>query len=561
MQFNFTLMKMKYKFHFLSLTMLFLLAVLSVRAEGTGTKTDPYIFTNGASYDAPANLPFYGKFTAPSDGIFALSNVNYAIYTDETFSTIDETVLPEFNGNYEAKQWSFICHSGETYYIGNSFVMDATTFTVSFSEVVLPLELVSVTPQPGSVFNTANGILTMLFNKNVYISSCSLTAGSSTAGVSVNISGAYATVDVKTTLNTFYNNGTLKEGDNIKFTFTGVAPQADKTVLYNGTGVVEVEFKAGPKPLNLVSTTNLPVSDKPISQFYSYYMSNDETAAVTLTFSDEVNFSDDYRPQATLSYGNVESNVAGEYYMETLEVEAVDSKTIKIDFRGKLRRHQDMVETENVYTAILLTVNHIYDKAGNPAYSAGAGTVGSYFFDFEYVQQEYIVDTDWELSGNETAIGQSTAAVSLWMNEEGRKMCFDGAKFEYVSGGETKEISVPMSDITVVIDGGERTIEIPIPNITIDESTTVKVSLDNVERPDGITADIEDNAMQKFTATFSSTGRTTVGINAPSVSAGDNKVTVYTLGGTCLLRNADVHSLASLAKGFYIVNGRKLIIR
>lgn len=560
MQSDYTIMKMKHSFHFLSLVVLFVLVALSSRAEGTGTKADPYVFENGATYNAPANKGFYGKFTAPSDGIFALSNVNYALYTDETFATIDETVIPDFNGNYENKQWSFACRAGQTYYIGNNFVMDATTFTVSFNEQVIPVEIVSITPQPGSTFDAARGILTLLFSENVYVSSCTVTAGTASAGVAVNISGAYATVDVKNTLNTFYENGTLKEGDNITFLFTGVAPLADKTNLYNGTGEVTVTFKAGAKPLRLVSTTNLSVSDKPVSKFYSYYMSNDETAVVTLTFSDDVNFTPDYCPQATLSYGSMESVADGEYYAEPLEVVALDSKTIQIDFRGKLRRHQDMLTTEVPDSVMLLTINHIYDKAGNPAYSAGLGTVGSYFFDFEYVQTSYIVDTDWELSGSAAAIGQNTTAVSLWINEEGKKMNFDGARFEYVSGGEAKEIDVPMSNITVVADGTERTIDIPMPDIAIDESTTVTVSLTNVERPDGITTDIDENAMQKFTATFPSAGRTA--IDGPVTAATfAEKITVYSISGTCLLRNAEVSSLASLGRGLYIVNGKKLIIR
>lgn len=52
----------------------------------------------------------------------------------------------------------------------------------------------------------------------------------------------------------------------------------------------------------------------------------------------------------------------------------------------------------------------------------------------------------------------------------------------------------------------------------------------------------------------------TDGINS-LVSAEGGKVNVYSINGTQLLKNADAEAVGKLAKGMYVINGKKVIIK
>ncbi|MBO4964318.1 MAG: hypothetical protein J6C65_05200, partial [Prevotella sp.] len=99
---------------------------------GTGTKDDPYVLENGESYSIESFSSFYAKFTAPSAGKFVLTGDSYSVYTDGTFSTIDGKIIPQFNNDFENKEYSFECEAGKTYYVGFDFAWDAYTTTFKF---------------------------------------------------------------------------------------------------------------------------------------------------------------------------------------------------------------------------------------------------------------------------------------------------------------------------------------------------------------------------------------------------------------------------------------------
>lgn len=85
----------------------------------------------------------------------------------------------------------------------------------------------------------------------------------------LHITNAYASVNVRDLLIAAYNNGTLRKGDNIKFTFSGITSLEDGSLL-NGTGIFEVTYKAPAKPMYLVSSIHTPTAEKPVTDFKSY---------------------------------------------------------------------------------------------------------------------------------------------------------------------------------------------------------------------------------------------------------------------------------------------------
>ena len=53
----------------------------------------------------------------------------------------------------------------------------------------------------------------------------------------------------------------------------------------------------------------------------------------------------------------------------------------------------------------------------------------------------------------------------------------------------------------------------------------------------------------------------TIGTGIDGINAGTNNLTVYSIDGVCVLRNAKADDLKNLEKGLYIVNGKKMVIR
>lgn len=482
---------------------------------GSGSKEDPYVLENGTTLTLKAYQSFYAKFTAPADGIFSLyTKDSYALYTDESFSQIDESANITFNGSSSETAYYFNCKAGVTYYIGNSFVMVGGTVTAKFNTEAEPLVLREISPEAGSVFNAGKGSVELTFNQKVQIASVTVNAGTSSKTMSANVNGVYVSVDVKDWLNQMYDEGKVKEGNEISFKFKGVAPTISPSKLYNGNGELDITYTAGKKPLQLVSSTNTPMSTPAVTTFKSFYTSDDNQGIVTLEFSDEVNFSEGNKPTATLTYGNMDQDADGEYYTESLPILPLGSNILMVNLKDKLRRAQDMVTSGTVYDGITLSISHVKDMDGNYAYGSGSGVLGSFAFNYKLSEINYTVDTDWALldaTGNPTnkdVIDSDTKSIELWMSENDGQITFNGVEFKYTESGTEKVKTMTLSEIKVDNNGNETTITIPVPNIAADAGSDIAISLKDVERPDGITTSIDPAALSYFTKTFTTTGIT-----------------------------------------------------
>ena len=519
-------------------------------AEGTGTIEDPWIFESGQTYHVDAYKSFYGIFTAPSDGTFSLGGTNYDLYTDATFSVQDTGITPMFNGDYQNRAYTFECEGGKTYYIGNSFMMDAADMLVKFLTEAEPLEIKELSPEDGSQFNAGHGIVNMTFNQNVRIGLVELTAGQAVEVISANVHGAYASVDMKDLLNQFYNDGRLKEGDDIRLKFNNVAPAADVTKLYNGTGIIELTYKAGKMPLQVVSTANTPQGNPAMAVFKSYYMSEDNSGVVSLTFNGDINMSEGLRPTVLLTYGDLEAEDPGEAYSETIIPTALTGNTLLVNLKNKLRRAKDMVTSGTNYGIITLSINNVKDMDGNYAYGNGSGNLGSFVYQYAFEDVNYAPITDWNtIGGVSGVIGEETSNIELWISEPANcKTTFTGVDIKYVSGGVEKVRTISYDELTIAKDEEDENADIiliPVPNVSIDAGTEVVVSLAGVERPDGLTPDVAPTAFDEFTKTFATTGRTAGAFAIESmiwhskdgdVNMMDGTIATLTLGTTSTLK-------------------------
>ncbi len=506
-----------YTFHVLMLTLLFLwCGSTTASAVGAGTKEDPYVLEDGATYEVVKYKGFYAKFTAPSAGTFKLGGVDsYSVYTDETFGTIDESISPAFNGDYGNIAYTFECQAGKTYYVGNNFVMNGGTATFKFiTGGAEPVELKSCSPKEGSVINAVTGKVDLAFNQSVRVGGCTMTCCSLTVNPEVMVTLAYAGVDIKNQLVTWYNDGSIKEGDDIKIKFTGISAASDKNTLYNGDGVLELAYKVGPKSLMLVSSTNTPASETPVNDFKSYYMSSDATGMIMLTFSGEVGSIEAVK----LQYGSAEpvgDSEASEYYEEDITPPNILGNTVALNLKGKLRRPADMLPgVTTTYSTINLLVRGVKDVNGNYAYSAGQGTIGTYGFNFNYKDIAYDPVADWAVVDGD-AINSDTKNIELWLKEDGDKATFTGVEFAYKDNGTDKTAVVEAKALTITDDPDEATakiITIPVPNVSIDANSKVTVSLAGVETPSGVVP-------ESLSGTFDCTGKAVAADELQIISA------------------------------------------
>lgn len=483
--------------HTLLVTLLFLwCGNVNAAVVGSGTKADPYVLENGTAYTIESFGSFYAKFTAPSAGKFVLTGDSYSVYTDGTFSTIDEKIIPQFNNDYENKEYSFDCEAGKTYYVGFDFAWDAYTTTFKFLTEAEPLQMKSCDPAEGTVMNVSSASVNLKFNQNVAVSSCTVSSGSNTASLTVNARDIYVSIDAKTELLNWYNDSKIKEGDDITFTFSGIAT-ADGKQTFGTDGKFAVTYKAGPKPVVLVSSTNTPVSNPPVTIFKSYYMEDDYSSIINLAFSDNIK----EVGSVTLEYGNREP-VGGkdEIYIEELTPTVIANYVI-IDFKGKVRRVQDMLPgTTNEYEYITLTLNGVMDNNGNLVVASDQSSAGKFVFNYKYQEIAYNVQSDIE-EGN--PVTSDTKSIKLWISEDGGNAVFSGAQFAYKDNGEDKTATIEGSLLSYENDEnfeGAKFVIVPVPNVNIDADTKVTLTL-NAETPDGV-------AHTEFTKEINCTGKT-----------------------------------------------------
>ncbi len=518
MRLNKTLQKrMGLVLHTLLVTLLFLwCGNVNAAVVGSGTKADPYVLENGTAYTIESFGSFYAKFTAPSAGKFVLTGDSYSVYTDGTFSTIDEKIIPQFNNDYENKEYSFDCEAGKTYYVGFDFAWDAYTTTFKFLTEAEPLQMKSCDPAEGTVMNVSSASVDLKFNQNVAVSSCTVSSGSNTASLTVNARDIYVSVDAKTELLNWYTDDKIKEGDDITFTFSGIAT-ADGKQTYGEDGKFVVTYKAGPKPVVLISSTNTPVSNPPVTIFKSYYMEDDYSSIINLAFSDNIK----EVGSVTLEYGNREPvDGKDEIYIEEL-TPTVMANYVIIDFKGKVRRVQDMLPgTTNEYEYITLTLNGVMDNNGNLVVASDQSSAGKFVFNYKYQEIAYNVQSDIE-EGN--PVTSDTKSIKLWISEDGGNAVFSGAQFAYKDNGEDKTATIEGSLLSYENDEnfeGAKFIIVPVPNVNIDADTKVTLTL-NAETPDGV-------AHTEFTKEINCTGRTADNTEFDVVSAiwhdGENDV-------------------------------------
>lgn len=454
---------------------------------------NPLVLENGQTYEVSKSLSMkslYATYTATESGIMSLvldRQEPMQLYTDNTYTTLAE-IQPEWNNEYSPRVYDLEVESGKTYYFYAKWCMNIGTISVKFG-TQKDLELVESVPADNEVLKASNNI-DLVFNKQIAYSKITLTTGGKTLDVTNNakVSGVHCYIDVSETLMQLYRNGELSEGDAIVLTAENVTLKNDESVKYGDEGKLVLNFTAGKKPIELIGANNVPGGTPDNREtFYSYYMKNDENAIATFTFDGKID--QNKAPKAMLVYGQRGEGEAADYAEIALPVKFENDNTVSVDFSGSARRPQDMVPGGSKFDTIALVLNNVMSEDGQYAYSTGAGSLGSFAYQFNYEIVKYDLVTEFypqTKPGNPTVIDGIKEIELLYSESGNNKMVYSGAVFTYTEGGKKATTNVEVSAEADPDDAEITVITIPVPEMNADAGTDVTVALANVETPDGL---------------------------------------------------------------------------
>ncbi|MGN0221666.1 MAG: hypothetical protein ACI4BA_06040 [Prevotella sp.] len=469
---------------------------LLVKAQPGLSSSDPFVFTDDGVYEvttAHNNRAVYAIYEAKGDGVLTITvpgNINFTLYTDATYTTMAENSRqPVWNNSYSPRAYELAVEKGNCYYLKDEFVMSTGIIITSFSKQAAALSLNAVTPSDGSKLNAGSAYIGLEFNRSVSCAAASIKGGGKEVALNVEGSGATISLDARSALMQLYEQEAITEGSAIQLVLQGVCQQNNTSNLYNGDGIITLQYIADKRPIRIIATNNVPGgSPVDLQTFTSYFMKSDESKGIVqITFDAPVCFEEGYSPVAFIQYGSIENEM--DSYKETLScVSTNEGKTIEVDFRGVRRAAKDMTPSStNVHDNMVLGFVNVRGLDKAYAYSTGSGTQGSFYYTYAYKEVNYspLVDLT-PASGSKVQRGQD---IEMWLCESDSKSVFTGACFTYIHNGDTITKDAAIRITADEFDKDAKIVNITVPQIDADYAGEVTLTLTDLETPDGNTHD------------------------------------------------------------------------
>lgn len=488
---------------------------------------------------------YIGTFVAPTSGTIIATGTNSTVL-EPYKEKLNDMEAPgnhievNYDNYFGDKQYHFDVTEGTTYYFYLDFSMNACTFRLSMDSGE-GIQIAKCTPEEGSIFSVSGGgLISVQFNRAVQMDGqARVIAGEKEASVAVNGQTNIYSMEIKEILMNWLTDGTLAGGDKFIVRLFNVAAADNASQKYGTDGTVEIEYIIGSMPIKLISTENTS------GVFKSYYMENDPTGIVKLTFDGEVESA-----LASLSFGS--TDVEGDYYTETL-TPIVEGNTITIDLTGKTRTPEKMVASGNNYNNVTISIDKVVDTTGQYAYSDQDGAIGSFSFTYDEL---LVVTADvlCEFAPAPNTSLDGVAQIEIWITDE-NKLSYDGVLFQYGLEKEnlTNEVVVENSLITKEADPefeGAAILYVPVPNEVLSGDYFIQVSLHNLATADGL-----DHSQDVMASYY-------VGQAAIDKVFGDetSEFTVYNTQGILVLHTTNRDEVKNLPQGIYIINGEKFLL-
>lgn len=490
--------------------MMLVLVLTGTMAANAADVIDLGVLETNKGYDIDSKALYKGCFTAPEEGTLVVKSSNYDLlqpYNDEGLTDrINYTFLRDNNtghGSYKLK-----LTKGQTIWLAYNGLNKATNTLTFGDDAAAKMALNEVLPAAGStVMCTNTRQIAFRFNNPVACSRVEFINGNYTKRLDAQMSKSSILLDIKETFYKFMKENNLKEGDEFTIRLSGVRSADDAENILGTDGVIETKFICGKKPVALLSEGNFSNDHK----FLSFWPTGTPDGIFTLQFDGDLQVptAEGYNTTAQLTYGDM-STEATERYMEKLNIKIEGSK-LTIDLTGKDRTPYKMLGSNTLYDNILFAISHVRDANGNPVYSSGSGSIGSFTRSMPYELVSVEANTEFTPANGESLKGVDNLEVFA---TDYKKFSFSGVKFTYTVNKETK--SVVVTNYTATTDDaieGAYTINIPVPAEVKAGASNVMVSFENLVAADG-----KDHSA-KFSAIYDGFTITSATYQADSESA------------------------------------------
>lgn len=406
---------------------------------------------------------------------------------------------------------------GDVVSIASNYVMNTGSkvcITQLPGGVPLPVELSSYSPEMRQEFPWSSlGIISLVFNKAVILSSASLIVGDNTYNITtININGNLVGLDITAPLNQALFEGSLSKGKPFAIEIRGLADAKKRDNLYNGNGVLRMGYLAPAPQSHLVDAT-IGGEHLNYTTANSYRMKSYYDPEITGDGLLELTFDNDIQSvgNVMLTMGNMDLISAGKFHRSDLPY-SIDENKVTIDLRGTLRSihalFPNVVENdesgENVLMDfdtehVTISVNNIIDINGSPVATTQAGNIGSFAFTmgYEEIADNLVMDGENISEGDAVNPGDE---IKLWLSEA---VAFDAINvaYEVAQEGENSNVdgylgyvveNIIVTDFSVVSDGDNGlvvTFTMPEMPEGVD-GRPVTVSLINAKSENGIPHDL-----------------------------------------------------------------------
>ncbi len=431
----------------------------------------------------------------------------------------------------------------------------------------IPVQTLAVTPKAEQTFAWyTSGNITVNFNKNVSLSSVKLKAGEKEYDVDDVHVGSSFGCNLTNALNAALKDGAIKTGDKFQLVLTGLRDASDKENLYNGDGVLVIEYLA-PYPQTdylkaSVGGTELTFMQANSYEFLSYYSPDGEDGLFVVEFDGNIGKVDD----VFMTMGNLDLDSSGKYHRSSIPY-TIEGNKLLIDARGKLRtlavlfpaiQEEEPEDGSSVNEGlgsydtdhVIISVANVVDVNDNPVRTNLQGSVGSFSFVMNYKEliDEAYIDGDNKADGEDVKGGEE---ISLWLSNPDIK--FEGLAVSYFvpvenpddeQNSQTQVVEL-VTEYTSVPDGVQgEIITFKMPAMTdAVAGSTVRVALYNASSADGMPHYL-----------FIEYKASSVPDCIKNIDEKTENSSIYTLGGVKV-------SLENAKKGIFIKNGKKTLIK
>lgn len=493
----------------------------------------------------------YFMLTAPQDGTLAFSmgwSSTMVYLTDENGTEDTKVLLAKTVDLDKGNIYTIDVKEGQLYYFSTSIVVDPVTMTVGYGVIDNSIKL-SSNYEDGQVFNLNGSNLELVFDRQVAIERTLVAYGDGkdedipTSCINAIYAAGqyYYTIMLRDLVEYLMDGGKIAVGGKFTVRLEGIADANNPEEIYGDDGSYEITLEVGDMPATLLS-----IDPADGSNIYTYYPEDGDDGFITFTFSDPLN-EDKAGVLATLSWGDQEAGSFEQHYPDF----TIEGNTVTVDIRGiMIPEETEGSRGTSGATTVTLSISGLTTADGrsvDPNYPEAGRNAILAFYHVTKQEISFIYDF-YPQSGNASLEGYDE--IMIWLNNP---VMYDGVTITWydVRGTQHSRTYTP-EEVAFEWDDYEDgyVAYVSLRNIRVNNQP-VTVTVDNARLMNGDPVTI--------TGTFNTDA---TGIDNATVGADPSaKVKVYSLDGRFVREAAAADAVDGLAKGVYIVGGKKLMVK